>query len=258
MESVNKFVSEFPNPLLLFQKTPTQGKIIVKKKRLKITTPYLGIVNDKPHVTMICSKKGSGKTFLLKKLLLSERGYKGKYDRIIIFSQTFRAQFQAIWSAFNPKGITVYDCVTDELLMEIFSQQVQSVESGECENVLIVSEDQGNAWRACDDKIVDKFVNNSRHNLISMVTLCQRFVQVSPTIRGAFDVIISFRAVSYSELQALWKEVAVIDQKSFRQMFRGATNEPYSFLLINKLVGRLSYFKNFDKQINELEYEEKK
>ena len=73
-----------------------------------------------------------------------------------------------------------------------------------------------------------------------------------------FDVIISFSAVSDSELQALWKEVAVIDQKSFRQMFRDATNEPYSFLLINKLVGRLSYFKNFDKQINELEYEEKK
>ena len=207
---------------------------------------------------MICSKRGSGKTYLLIKLLLDKRGYQGHYDRIVIFSETFRSQYKGLWDKISSKGVTVYENITTEILSEIYEKQKAIADSVGKENtpsVLIISDDQGKGWRQVDEQVMSKVVNNARHNMISMVLLCQRFVQVSPTIRSQFDVIISFSAVSYSELEAFWREVSSMERKAFRKIFNDATRRDYGFLLINKIKGKLSYFNNFDFKIDHEKYQ---
>ena len=112
MESVSNAVSGLPNPLSIFQKKDRRPIIVKKQKQQKNVKPLLEIydeTNFKYTLTVICSKKGSGKSTLLVKLLLDPRAYKGKYDRIIIISSTFRAQFDTLWNKLNQQGIEVHD-----------------------------------------------------------------------------------------------------------------------------------------------------
>ena len=151
---------------------------------------------------VICSKKGSGKTTLLLKLLLDPGAYKGKYDRIIIISSTFEAQYAKVWSKLDPTGIQVESEVTDELLKEILQYQKEHQDK----NLLVVSDDQN--WRTLDSKLVSFFVSNSRHARISMIFLTQCFTQISPPIRSQVDIAISFSSVSFTELVALFRVVS--------------------------------------------------
>ena len=102
--------------------------IIKSKKRKTMSTlsPILGLISDRPHVTLFVGKKGSGKTSLFLKFLLHPNGYLGKYDRIIFISPTFRSQFVSTWSKLHPQGIKVYEEVTDDLLAKIIAEQEQN------------------------------------------------------------------------------------------------------------------------------------
>ena len=201
---------------------------------------------------VICSKKGSGKTTLLLKLLLDPGAYKGKYDRIIIISSTFEAQYAKVWSKLDPTGIQVESEVTDELLKEILQYQKEHQDK----NLLVVSDDQGENWRTLNSKLVSFFVSNSRHARISMIFLTQCFTQISPPIRSQADIVISFSSVSFTELVALCRVVSIMSMTRFRRMFFDVTQEPYSFLVMTSKP-TIDYYHNFDFKIDIEKYDPK-
>ena len=198
--------------------------------------------NFKYTLTVICSKKGSGKSTLLVKLLLDPRAYKGKYDRIIIVSSTFRAQYNTLWNKLNQQGIEVHDEVSEELLKTIQDFQ----EANDDKNVLVISDDQGENWRSIDKKLMSLFISNSRHMRCSMIFLVQKFTQISPVIRTQADCIISFSSASSKQLEALAAEVNIMDLKSFRKMFYDVTQQDFHFLICVTLP-KIEYFHNFEK-----------
>ena len=181
-------------------------------------------------------------------LLLNPRGFCGVYDEIIFISPTFVSQFENLWSALNPKGITVYEELTNELLEKIRGTQM-SFDKSERPNILVIFDDNSEVMRHLDPTIVNFFISNSRHAHISCVFLCQKLTQVSTCVRANCDCFISFSACSEIELNALFKEVSVVEKKRFLTLFREITLTPFAFLTITIVGGKLTFYKKFDEKI---------
>ena len=211
-----------------------------RRKKLKTERMWKGIINWEPHVTIILGKKGSGKTQLFLKLLLDQNGYCGRYDKIYFFSPTFRVQFRKTWSILNKKGIIVYEDVTAELLQKIIDGHEPDGE----DQVLVCFDDVGDSLKKIDSTVVSRFISNSRHARVSAVFLSQKLTYLPTLIRNDADVYISFAAISYLGVEALWREVSIVDKKTFMEIFREATEEQYSFLCCCTIGGKTALYKN--------------
>jgi hypothetical protein len=204
-----------------------------------------GLINDRPAITCIVGRKGSGKTQLALKLLTTPSALCGVYDRIILVSSTFKSQYESVWSKISPKGIDVYEELTDNLLQCIITRQ-QNRE----DNLLLVSDDLGSDWRQCvSQSIVNKFISNSRHLRISCVFLLQKLTQAPTIVRSNCDCFVAYQANSHLDQTALFCEVGSCDRRSFDKMFRQATEEQYSCFVASVLSGKLRFFKKFEVEI---------
>lgn len=198
-----------------------------------------GLIRDRPHITVMIGRKGSGKNHLLLKLLLSPYGWKGVYDEITIVSSTFKNQFNKTWSKLDPKGITVHEAMTDEL-MESFLRSEPS------KNSLFIFDDLGEDLTRMTPQNLNKFFSNSRHLNISVVSLHQKIAKQVPTIlRANADTIIAFGAVSFIEREALAKEISIIKHAEFNKIMNHATDEEFDFLVATLSHGKLHLYKNF-------------
>lgn len=187
----------------------------------------------------LVGRKGSGKTQLCLKLLLEP--LRGVFDRIIIISPTFQAQFAQVWCKLDPKGVTVYEQVTEKLLLGILREQA---EEGACK-LLLISDDNGEDWKHVSPILVNKLISNSRHLHISCLFLAQKMTQLPTIVRANSDVFCVFQATSWLEQTALFNEVATCDRRSFDLMFHSATKEQYSFLVASVIEGRLRFYRSF-------------
>ena len=215
-------------------------------KRAK-TTPLLGLINDKPHITLIVAKKGSGKSHLLLRFLLDPHAYYKKYDRIVFISPTFKTQYDSLWCALASKNIQVYEELSTSLLEKITRDQ-----NNTDTNVLVISDDEGEAWRHLDPSVLNSFISNSRHLRVSMVYLLQKITQVPTVVRANADCFIVFAACSELELNALYKEVSTVDKQTFLSVVRHVTSEPYAFLCISMQHGKIEFFANCQHRLDML------
>ena len=203
-----------------------------------------GIINDRPHVTLLVGKKGSGKSHLCCKLLLTS--WRFKYDEIVFVSPTFRAQYEGLWSKLSPDGITVHESLTEhfiETLMDRVSKNNTST--------LLILDDCGEEFRKIRPRVVNMLVSNSRHYKLSIVCLHQRLTQASPIVRANCDCVVAFSACSYTEVECLWKIMSTIPRREFQAMFAAATQTPHSYMVsvIDK-GGRLRFYqKDFTTEI---------
>jgi len=205
---------------------------------------FYGLVNDKPHITILLGRKGSGKTTLLLDLLRTPGGYYHRYKKIYIISATYIHQFQKTWSKIDREGLEVYESLSDTLLDHIYE---------ECkgEPFLVISDDMDESWRkSVDAKKVNKMISNSRHMNLSFVFLCQSVVQLPTIIRRNCDLYILFGAVSYAEIQLIYQEVSTVQRKDFSYLFQQASSKPYGFLVISISEGKIKFFDSFNKEIS--------
>ena len=203
-----------------------------------------GLICLESHITMIVGKKGSGKSNLFLQFLLNPTGYFRQYDRIIFISPTFRAQFGILWNKLDPKGIRVYDEVSQGLLAEIIQEQ----ESNELRS-LVCFDDNGEELRHLVQSELNRFISNSRHLRLSCVFLCQKISQVPTIVRANTDCFVVFAACAQVELEALYREVSVVDKKRFLELFREVTQHEYAFLCISMQRGKIKFFKNCQEEI---------
>jgi hypothetical protein len=203
-------------------KRPFKEKTAVKAFCDVQTKP--GIIIDRPHITIISGRKGSGKTHLLCRLLLT--AWKGVYDRIIFVSPTFKSQFDSLWCQLSPEGITVHESLEDSFIENL----LQSVSSTR-HSTLLVMDDIGEDLRRTSPAMLNKLVSNSRHYRLSIVCLHQKLTQAPTIVRANVDCIVSFPACSFLEREALWREISTVDRKTFQRIFTEATVEEHSFLV---------------------------
>ena len=91
-----------------------------------------------------------------------------------------------------------------------------------------------------------------RHLCISTLVSSQKLRLVSSTIRVNLQFMCVWRLRNNHELESLLEEVsAVYDKKTLMQMYRLATDEPYSFwyILLTAKKREDMFYMNFDKKL---------
>jgi hypothetical protein len=217
--------------------SPNQAKKKKRKRDEKHDHP--GIINDRPFITLIVGKKGSGKSVLCCNLLLTT--YRYLFDRIIIVSPTFRAQYGVLWHKISSDGIVVHEELNETIIQSVYDE----VKSNKDTATLLLLDDCGEELRKIEPRLVNLMVSNSRHYKLSILSLHQKLTQAPTILRGNADQIMMFGACSYLEREALYKEVSIVDRKTFMRIFNHATDEPHSFLCcVMSREGQLKFYKH--------------
>ena len=189
---------------------------------------------------------GSGKTTSLVNLLCDPRGFKGLYDKIIIFSPTFKSQFESLWSRISSEGVTVFEELSDVALRHIYDTQY----ADPTVKTLLISDDMDEQWRrSCDPQLVSKIATNSRHISLSLIFLSQRSVMLPPSIRSQSDCLCVWNCSSYLELTNIHKEYSTLPKKEFLEIFSRVTSQPYHYLAICTVGGKLKMYDSFQIEV---------
>jgi energy-coupling factor transporter ATP-binding protein EcfA2 len=196
---------------------------------------FPALLINKPHITLVCGAKGSGKSQLVCRLLLT--AYKKVYDEIIFVSPTFESQIKSLWGKLSPEGIRVVDDLSQEFVDGFLIDQSKS-----SKNTLLVLDDVGQAQRQLKGNSWMKLIANSRHYKLSIISLHQKLTQADTCIRVNADTIVCFPSCSYGEREALYKARSTVDRKTFMDLFRSATIEDYSFLVCTVRSGNLRFY----------------
>jgi tRNA pseudouridine-54 N-methylase len=205
------------------------------------TIPYNGLLRDQAHITLYIGRKNSGKTNLLVSMLLDKRGYRDIYSKIIIVSPTFESQ-RSTWGRISGEGIVVYKEFSESVLEKIYSDQ-QNNKS----RALLIMDDNGEDLKKIKPSTFNKLVSNSRHlgGGLSIIALLQKTTQSPTILRANCDSFVCFSATSVREQEILYQEIGVLDKATFTRIFRDATREQYSCLVISIISGKIKFFKKF-------------
>jgi hypothetical protein len=88
------------------------------------------------------------------------------------------------------------------------------------------------ALKATLNGVLSKIACNGRHILISMIVTAQKYTSVSTVLRENASGIICFES-SNKQIDLLYEDHSNMSRKAFDDLFRQATKEKHSFLVIN-------------------------
>jgi len=183
--------------------------------------------------TLFIAPTGVGKTNLIINLLDRPRFYKNKFDRVILFSNTYHND--KIWKACKCiDEENVYVDYTDEKLEEIVDEQRQAIEDDEPINTLIIFDDiiqQINKHSA----LINKLVMRNRHYYLTIWITTQKYSLVSPTIRNNISYYILFGIKNRKEKEFIINELSDnISEEDFTKMWDYALDDKnYNFMVIS-------------------------
>jgi len=183
--------------------------------------------------TLFIAPTGVGKTNLIINLLDRPRFYKNKFDKVILFSNTYHND--KIWKAC--KSIdeeNVHVDYSDEKLEEIVDEQRQAIEDNEPINTLIIFDDiiqQINKHSA----LINKLVMRNRHYYLTIWITTQKYSLVSPTIRNNISYYILFGIKNRKEKEFIINELSDnISEEDFIKMWDYALDDKnYNFMVIS-------------------------
>lgn len=184
----------------------------------------------------------SGKTTLLVNLIAQNWGYKDlfKPDNIFIISPSVKTEKldKLVKYLEIPKDnlFDDYDETRIDVLYDTLKEEHESTEDKE--HKLLIFDDVAFTGKMKSDakkvnNVMDKLFCNSRHQLISVIVLAQKYTQVSTCMRENCTGIIIFES-SNKQVELLEEEHnTVTTKKEFMEQFKKATAEKHSFFTIN-------------------------
>jgi Poxvirus A32 protein len=202
-----------------------------------------------PFRSIILGPSGSGKTILLQTMILDI--YKGCFDRIYIFSPSvhldhtwypvkeyIKTHMKVEDSKEDPIYFDEYD---SEALTKIIDTQTQITEhmkkkgKSKMFQVLIVVDDFADDKSfSRNSRLLHSLYTRGRHSFISTITATQVFNALAPIIRKNATELYCYKLRNYRDLETLVEELsALCSKQDLLQMYKEATDEPYSFWYIN-------------------------
>ena len=102
------------------------------------------------------------------------------------------------------------------------------------EHVLVIFDDcsYGGDLKGKKNGIMTKFACNSRHFLISVIITSQKHSDVSTTMRENASGLILY-GCSMKQTELIYQDVGECSKTEFLKMFRNATHERHTFLVVN-------------------------
>lgn len=194
---------------------------------------------------LICGKPGSGKTSLLKFLLMSEHFFYKKFDYVFIMSPSF-TEYKCLYLP--------QDNFTGELNYEFMAEKLKEVEKDQSgyRNVLFVIDDLvSELAKSKKAKEIIAFIFNRRHllnnGMISILMTSQKYNFIPPFIRVNLNMIIIFKLTN-KEMENIQKEL-VFERTELEYVTRmlnpgEGEREAGRFIIYN--VDKNKYYFNFD------------
>ena len=219
----------------------------IKLKEYEVKQSKYNVVSKLPLRAIILGPSGSGKSILLQNMILDL--YDKCFKRIYIFSPSINVDYQT-WEPVkkmiekeiinNDDEQFYFDHYDEEALFNIINTQRKIIEYQKKHNhnklfsILIVVDDFADDVKfSRNSKLLHSLFTRGRHSQISTVVATQKFNALSPIIRVNASDLYVFRLRNYSDLQAFLDEVSAIAPKDIiLEMYRLATDEPYSFLTV--------------------------
>jgi len=182
-----------------------------------------------PFSMAICSKRNSGKSFLVRNLVY-ELAKAKKINQVIVMSNTSGLALNKDYDYMPKKLLTTYKEATITKLLEV---QAKDVKAGRIREVLLIMDDvigETKDKSAEGSRMIRSLYANSRHYHISVILLSQIANRVlTPAIKENSDYLF-FSRINRRGLESIWESICNIDKKSFIA-FAEKNNKDYSFIL---------------------------
>lgn len=238
----------------------------IKLKEYEVKQSKYNVVSKLPLRAIVLGPSNSGKSILIQNMILDI--YHKCFSRIYIFSPSINVDYQT-WQPVKDmisKEITnndeeqfYFDHYDEDALSNIINTQRKIIEYQKKHNhnklfsILIVVDDfADDAKFSRNSRLLHSQFTRGRHSQISTIVATQKFNAISPIIRVNASDLYVFRLRNYGDLQAFLDEVSAIAPKDIiLEMYRMATDEPFSFLTV-KLTSKDKnkiFMIRFDKQL---------
>lgn len=216
---------------------------------------------------IILGPSSAGKGVLLQNMILDI--YKDCFERIYIFSPSINVDHT--WTPVkkyisekimksNDEPEFYYDSYDSESLEKIMENQKKIVEyqkkQKDIKNVfqilIIVDDFADDPSFSRNSKLLHSLFTRGRHSGISTIVSTQKFAAIHPIIRVNATELIVFRLRNYQDTQMFLEEMGgMIDKKTLMDIYKMATEQPYSFLYVKLNAKKLddTFMINFNKKI---------
>lgn len=200
---------------------------------------------DMPFRLLIVGKSElSGKGNLLTNLLLRDKFYKNyfKGENIYIISPTamIDLKMKTIIKELDIPEMNIYNKYDEDELNIIYEmikdEQDKRKEDGEdMQHYLFIFDDvgfDGSLKSRKNKSFINKLYMNGRHLLISSISIIQKYSDISTGVRENATGMILFECTN-KQMELIYEDHGTTDKNTFIKMFRDATKEKHSFLVIN-------------------------
>ena len=199
---------------------------------------------DSPFVIYMSAPRGSGKTHMLLKLLISDSFYNDIFDKIYFVCPSF---FQ------DPK-YSILDLPANQVMLAYDEKKIETIIKNKSDDheYLFVFDDcitQDSFKSNTNNQILNTIAVNGRHMGVSLIIVSQKTSGSSSFIRSQADGVYIWKPRSRNEIEALYEDnsIGTLSKKEFIELLDYATKEKYSHLFINYQNGNV--YKNF-KRLN--------
>lgn len=210
----------------------------------------------KPSNYGIFGRKGCGKTNLMLNLLSrTESPWHRLFNKIFLISPTadrddkLKDLVEDIGENqyFKELNNHTLETIIDRIDAHTEEFKARKKNKGKKPAYLIIYDDViHDLVRKKDTRLICMLSTQNRHRHITNVYLLQKYnTYLPPVVRSNLDVISYFRTDNKGELETFVKEQNQ-DEEALTEMYKFATNEPYSFLHINMYSPKTRFFKRFD------------
>mgnify|MGYP003645376119 FL=1 len=224
------------NEIQIYKMKDKNEKFHIKKGKM-FDIPFRLLVVGKSQL--------SGKSNFVANLLLQEdsRLYRDNFDgsNIFIWSPSLKTDYKIktiITELDIPKEnlFTEFDENTIEAIYELtkdeFNEAVEEKEKPEAKLFIFDDMSSGGDLKSKTNGIISKIFSNGRHILLSCILTAQKYTDILTSARENCSGAVFFSGTD-RQLDSIADDHSVIDRKEFKKIYRKATEEPHSFMVVN-------------------------
>lgn len=197
-----------------------------------------------PFTMAFIGPSRSGKSNVIKNLLLNKKYYAKAFEYIFIFcpSIDLNDDFDDIKSSKKIK-VEKFNTFDQNIIEEIFEQQVDLIkEHGKkkAPDILLIFDDVFDNVQFTNSALLKTLAMRGRHACVSMMLSGQKLSLLGTPVRNNLTHLVFFRPNNLSELDRFLEEnVQKTQRKEYSKAFKDAWQTEYNFILVDYLNGDL-------------------
>lgn len=194
-------------------------------------------------VAGVIGKRSSGKSYLTIQLLISESGFKNKFDEIYLICPTLK--YDKKWNFVDIPSNRKYTNFSQELMDTLFKHMEKKHFRNPSLRFLIILDDcigshQFN--KRTNYSALNKFAFLSRHVGGSLLVVSQKYRAIPHQIRSQFEYVILFDTKNHYEYKTIEEEIGIGNKEYWQNTWNNIFQKKHDWMLID--VSNNGIYKN--------------